>query len=124
MLISGGSGAIVKNAYVDVFDTVGARGMPPSLLGPLATAWNSQYKFHDMALSSVVKRARHALAIDEQPVFYVPAKWENLDKHGLKNGLKNGAVSSQPAIPVNVVHWGPWHHWWQSQGAAAVVHSA
>jgi hypothetical protein len=56
MLISGGSGAIVKIAYVDVFDTVGARGMPPSLLGPLATAWNSQYKFHDMALSSLVKR--------------------------------------------------------------------
>jgi hypothetical protein len=47
-----------------------------------------------MALSSLVKRARHALAIDEQRVFYVPAKWENLDKHGLKNGLNNGAVSA------------------------------
>jgi len=89
-----GSGAMVKIAYVGVFDTVGARGMPPSLLGPLATAWNSQYKFHDMALSSLVKSARHALAIDEQRVFYVPAKWDNLDKQGLKNGLNNGDVSA------------------------------
>ena len=94
MLISGGSGAIVKIAYIDVFDTVGARGMPPSLLGPLATAENSQYKFHYMALSSLVKSARHALAIDEQWVFYVPAKWDNLDKHGLKNCLNNGDVSA------------------------------
>jgi uncharacterized protein (DUF2235 family) len=90
-----GGGAIVKIAYVGVFDTVGARGMPPSLLGPLATAWNSQYKFHDMALSSLVKSARHALAIDEQRVFYVPAKWDNLDKQGLKNGLNNGDVSAK-----------------------------
>ena len=99
MLISGGSGAIVKIAYVDVFDTVGARGMPPSLLGPLATAWNSQYKFHNMALSSLVKSARHALAIDEQRVFYVPAKRDNLDKHGLKNSLKNGDVSTNRLYP-------------------------
>ena len=89
-----GGGAIVKIAYVGVFDTVGARGMPPSLLGPLATAENSQYKFHDLALSNLVKSARHALAIDEQRVFYVPAKWDNLDKHGLKNCLNNGDVSA------------------------------
>jgi uncharacterized protein (DUF2235 family) len=82
-----GSGELVKLAYLGVFDTVGARGMPPSILGPLATAWNSQYKFHDMALSSLVKSARHALAIDERRKFYVPAKWDNLDgKHGLNKG--------------------------------------
>ena len=89
-----GSGAIVKFAYVGGFDTVGAGGMPPSFLGPLATAWHSQYKykFHYMALSSLAKSARHALAIDQQRVFYVPAKWDNLDKQGLKNGLNNGDV--------------------------------
>ncbi len=68
-----GSGAIVKFAYVGGFDTVGAGGMPPSFLGPLATAWHSQYKFHYMALSSLVKSARHALAIDQQwGVFMCP----------------------------------------------------
>ena len=86
----------MKFAYVGGFDTVGAGGMPPSFLGPLATAWHSQYKykFHYMALSSLAKSARHALAIDQQRVFYVPAKWENLDKQGLKNGLNNGDVSA------------------------------
>ena len=90
-----GSGAIVKIAYVGVFDTVGASGMSPSLLGPLATAWNSQNKFHYMALSSLVKSVGHALAIDEQRVFYVPVKWDNLDKQGFENGLNNGDISAE-----------------------------
>ena len=34
------------------------------------------------------------MAIDEQRVFYVPAKWDNLDKQGLKIGLNNGDVSA------------------------------
>lgn len=87
---SRGGGDIVKIAYMGVFDTVGARGMPPSILGPIAIAWNSQYQFHDMALSSLVKSARHALAIDERRVFYVPAKWDNLDNEGGKEGLNKG----------------------------------
>jgi uncharacterized protein (DUF2235 family) len=80
----------VQIAYMGVFDTVGARGMPPSLLGPIASLWNSQYKFHDMNLSSLVKSARHALAIDERRVFFVPAKWGNLDNANGKDGLNNG----------------------------------
>ena len=86
-----GGGDIVKIAYLGVFDTVGARGMPPSIFGPIATLWNSQYKFHDMALSSMVKSARHALAIDERRVFFVPAKWDNLDDGAEgRTGLNKG----------------------------------
>ena len=61
---------MVAIAYVGVWDTVGARGVPPSLLGPIASVWNRQYKFHDMNLSSLVQSARHALALDERRVFY------------------------------------------------------
>jgi uncharacterized protein (DUF2235 family) len=85
-----GGGHIVQIAYMGVFDTVGARGMPPAILGPIASLWNSQYKFHDMNLSSLVKSARHALAIDERRVFFVPAKWGNLDNANGKDGLNNG----------------------------------
>ena len=92
-----GGGDIVKIAYLGVFDTVGARGMPPSILGPLTTVWNNQYKFHDMALSSLVKSARHALAIDERRLFYVPAKWDNLDNTGGKAGLNNGNTGTSRA---------------------------
>jgi len=70
---------LVAVSYLGVWDTVGARGIPPSLLGPVASMWNRQYKFHDMALSSLVQSARHALALDERRVLYKPAKWDNLD---------------------------------------------
>lgn len=78
---------LVAVSYLGVWDTVGARGIPPSLLGPVASMWNRQYKFHDMALSSLVQSARHALALDERRVFYRPAKWDNLDgDQGLNDG--------------------------------------
>jgi len=76
-------------AYVGVWDTVGARGIPPSVLGPVATLWNRQYRFHDMALSSLVRRARHAVGLDERRVLYRPALWENLVRF---NGAARGGV--------------------------------
>lgn len=79
---------LVSIAYLGVWDTVGARGIPPSLLGPVASMWNRQYKFHDMQLSSLVQSARHALALDERRLFYKPAKWDNLDgNEGLNDGV-------------------------------------
>ncbi|WP_299733234.1 DUF2235 domain-containing protein [uncultured Tateyamaria sp.] len=78
---------LVAINYLGVWDTVGARGIPPSLLGPVASMWNRQYKFHDMALSSLVQSARHALALDERRKLYKPAKWDNLDgPDGLNEG--------------------------------------
>ncbi|MEB8388485.1 DUF2235 domain-containing protein [Rhodobacteraceae bacterium KMM 6894] len=83
--------ALVNVAYVGVWDTVGARGIPPSLLGPVATLWNRQYRFHDMQLSSLVRRARHALALDEMRVFFRPALWDNLEGD---RGLNRGDISA------------------------------
>lgn len=50
-----------------------------------------------MALSSLVKSARHALVIDELRLFYVPAKWDNLDNTGGKTGLNSGNTGSSRA---------------------------
>ncbi|MGB7244464.1 MAG: DUF2235 domain-containing protein [Sulfitobacter sp.] len=86
----GDGSKLVNVAYIGVWDTVGARGIPPTLLGPVATLWNQQYKFHDMALSSLVKSARHALAINERRLFYRPAKWDNLDQSETGIGLNGG----------------------------------
>lgn len=78
---------LVRIAYVGVWDTVGARGVPTAVLGPVAALWNRRYKFHDMALSSLVRSARHAVALDEQRVFYAPTLWDNLDgADGLNDG--------------------------------------
>lgn len=76
----GDGAALVDVAYVGVWDTVGARGIPVSLLGPIATLWNRQYRFHDTSLSRLVVRARHALALDEMRIFFDPAAWDNLDR--------------------------------------------
>lgn len=83
----GGHGHIVNIAYLGVWDTVGALGIPEGLVGPLARLWNWRYKFHDTELSSLVKSARHAVAIDERRVFYEPSLWDNLKgADGLNKG--------------------------------------
>lgn len=93
-LAARGAGAVmVRLAYIGVWDTVGARGIPPSLLGPVASLWNRQYRFHDMALSRLVRRARHAVGLDERRVLYRPALWDNLE--GLNGGASGAARDYQ-----------------------------
>ncbi len=69
---------LVNIAYLGVWDTVGARGIPVALFGFVAALWNRQYQFHDMALSSLVLTARHAVAADERRRFFEPTLWENI----------------------------------------------
>lgn len=85
-----GGADIVQIAYIGVWETVGSQGIPPSVFGRAATLWNRRYKFHDMALSSLVKSARHALALDECRPLYTPALWDNLDNSVEKIGLNGG----------------------------------
>lgn len=73
-----GAVPLVKIAYLGVWDTVGARGIPVAIFGGVAALWNKQYQFHDMALSSLVATARHAVAADERRRFYEPTLWENI----------------------------------------------
>ena len=55
-----------------VFDTVGARGIPLSLLRQQNA---ERYGFHDTKLSSIVDFAFHALALDEKRRHYVATLW-------------------------------------------------
>ncbi|THH38255.1 DUF2235 domain-containing protein [Aliishimia ponticola] len=87
---------LVQIAYVGVWDTVGARGLPLALLGPVAALWNLQYKFHDMKLSSLVKSARHAVALDEMRRLYRPALWDNVAE-------RNGDAFADPLRPYQQV---------------------
>ena len=89
----------VDITYLGIWDTVGSLGVPAPLLGPIANLWNSKYRFHDTMLSSLVKSARHAVALDERRVFYTPALWDNLeasrDHEGLNKGDRSEARSYQ-----------------------------
>lgn len=81
-------GHLLQIAYVGVWDTVGALGIP-SYLGGFAKVLNRKYQFHDADLSSSVRSARHAVAVDERRRPYEPTLWDNLDK------LNDGATGDK-----------------------------
>ncbi|MEX0964581.1 MAG: DUF2235 domain-containing protein [Pseudohongiellaceae bacterium] len=60
-----------KVHYVGVWDTVGALGIPFSLMG----LFESKDEFYDTKMGSNVSFARHALAIDEQREDFEPTIW-------------------------------------------------
>ncbi len=57
--------------FVGVWDTVGALGIPFSLMG----LFESHDEFYDTKMGSNVSIARHALAIDEQREDFEPTVW-------------------------------------------------
>ena len=58
-------------AFVGVWDTVGALGIPFSFLGLL----HPKDEFYDNKLGPVIEVARHAMAIDEQRSDFEPTVW-------------------------------------------------
>lgn len=60
-----------KIHFVGVWDTVGALGIPFSLMG----LFESHDEFYDTKMGSNVAIARHALAIDEQREDFEPTVW-------------------------------------------------
>jgi uncharacterized protein (DUF2235 family) len=65
---------------IGVWDTVGALGIPTHLpgwddLSKVFTGWEELWGFHDTTLSSEVRYAYHALAIDEERPPYAPTLW-------------------------------------------------
>ena len=64
--------------FIGVWDTVGALGIPapgPRWLKPVVTRINHRWEFHDTKLSTRVKGAFQALAIDEQRAAFAPTLW-------------------------------------------------
>lgn len=59
--------------FIGVWDTVGSLGIP---LPMHKMANKNKYKFHDVTLSSTVKNAYHALAIDERRALFSPTLWK------------------------------------------------
>lgn len=69
----------VDISFLGVWDTVGALGVP--LVG-LRLLTRLPYRFHDTELSGIVKRAYHAVAIDEKRRAFQPTLWTNAPKPG------------------------------------------
>jgi len=75
-------------AYLGVWDTVGAMGVPSFLW--VSKLFNRKYAFHDFKLSSSVASARHAIALDERRATFPDAPWDNL--YELNARQPDGAV--------------------------------
>lgn len=73
-------------AYLGVWDTVGALGIPNYYL--IASLFNGRHQFHDQKLSPSVRSARHALAIDETRRSFEPTLWEGFDALNDEAGKK------------------------------------
>ncbi|MGW7645231.1 DUF2235 domain-containing protein [Streptomyces bobili] len=64
--------------FIGVWDTVGALGVPlPDVawLQPSVNRFNHRWAFHDTELSSWVRAAFHALAVDEERSAFRPTLW-------------------------------------------------
>jgi uncharacterized protein (DUF2235 family) len=72
-----GSSPVFRVRYLGVWDTVGAMGVPNSLL--VAPLLNKNELFYDTDLSDLVVKARHAVAIDEQRESFAPTLWTNFE---------------------------------------------
>lgn len=95
--------------YLGVWDTVGALGIPNGFLffgwlERLAKRFNQRYEFHDPNLSSMVRSARHAVAIDERRMTFEPTLWPNLAELNTKAGW------TPPAPPPYEQVWFPGDH--------------
>lgn len=78
--------------FLGVWDTVGALGIPL----PWFNWWNRKYQFHDVKLSSKIKYAYHALALDERRKVFQPTLWE-ISKESLEGS--NSQISEQVWFP-------------------------
>lgn len=89
----------LKIAYLGVWDTVSALGLPERL--PLANRFNAQYRFHDAKLSSMVLAARHAIAIDERRTTFPSYPWDNMPELNEKY---------EHFVPEYLQEWFPGNH--------------
>ena len=87
-------------AYLGVWDTVSALGLPAFL--PFAARFNAQYRFHDAALTSMVLAARHAVSIDERRKTFPSYPWSNM--------LDLNVKYESDLIPTHMQQWFPGNH--------------
>jgi uncharacterized protein (DUF2235 family) len=66
-------------AYLGVWDTVGAMGIPRHLWIEWLLRTADRHKFHNLRLSSTILSARHAVAVDEDRLSYAPTLWDKED---------------------------------------------
>jgi len=98
-----GESPLLKVAYVGVWETVGALGVPGWM--HISTLFDRKYRFHNTDLTPLVKFARHAVAVDERRLDYKPTLWTNIEKLNGDRGFR----SENPEAPYQQ-KWFPGGH--------------
>lgn len=85
--------------YLGVWDTVGALGIPEKI--PFSRYANREHGFHDTLLTSKIRAARHAVALDERrwtfpPVLFGRARVEELNAMAAEKASKPFEEWTQP----------------------------
>ena len=70
------SAHVLKVRYCGVWDTVGSLGWK-AVAATFDRRPDKRYKQHDTQLSRLVEGARHAVALDERRVHFMPTLWRN-----------------------------------------------
>ena len=68
---------LLRIAFLGVWDPVGSCGIPRHV-PVLGSRTAPKYQFHDASLSSIVRAARHAVALDERRRDFAPTCWDNV----------------------------------------------
>lgn len=76
--------------FVGVWDTVGAMGIPISFLG----LFDDKDEFYDTKIGRNVQVARHAMAVDERRVDFLPTVWQPREGMDLQQVWFPGAHSN------------------------------
>jgi uncharacterized protein (DUF2235 family) len=84
--------------YLGVWDTVGSLGVPARY--KILNFINKKHEFHDTRLSTFIKSARHAVAIDERRRDFQPTLWDNI-----------GELNEQAGAPADADH-APYQQRW------------
>lgn len=75
-------------AFIGVWDTVDAVGLPVKELAWALNKYVHQYKFSDYKLGEGVERACHALSIDDERHTFHPYMWDEIDERKESNRIE------------------------------------
>ena len=83
--------------FIGVWDTAGALGIPLKWFDIM----NRRYQFHDVTISSQIKYAYHALAVDEKRKTFTPTLWQ-LSPKAVEDGSQISEQVWFPGVHSNV----------------------
>ena len=113
----------VKIAFIGVWDTVDAVGLPFDHLADFINYFIYPFKFGDRGLSDSVERACHALAIDDERHTFHPLMWNETAENGARvsqvwfSGVHSNVGGGYPKQGMSLVSL----DWMMSQAEAGNV---